>query len=135
MNKESELCCVCLEEVFLDLCRDLKCCKKNIHIKCLLELFLYNNKEYSLSKILNCPLCRQNIQIEFTIPDILVINYLYKDKFNKNLIKQYIMNNPLKYNLPKIYINEFINDNKPLISNKNYDYDDDYYYDLTIMEF
>jgi hypothetical protein len=113
---ELEICCVCLEEISFDLCRDLKCCNKNIHIKCLLELFFYKNKDYSLTFKDQCPLCRQLIQIKFTIPEILVICHLYKDTFNqyKHLIKTYITNHPLKYELPKIYIKEFIDDNKAL---------------------
>lgn len=128
---DSEVCCICLDEISLDLFRNMKCCKKNIHIKCLFKFFLYKNKNKLLTLEENCPLCRQKIIIEFNIPEILVLYYLYKDKdkfiMYKNLIKEYICYYPLKYKLPKVYIKEFINDNKSLLSEYCFDYNDRFF--------
>jgi hypothetical protein len=124
-NESSNLCCICLDECFVDECHakklsneneniNFKCCNGIIHKRCLLILFL---NEYE-----NCSLCRNEIYIfdYYTIKDIQkllhvnemkdhkenICKLLYKLSFN--IISYYfyisIFNIDLFFNKLKYYI-------------------------------
>ena len=88
-EKEHADCFICLNNTE---CIKMKCCKNNIHKKCLFEVFL--------NKFKTCPMCRQEIIFQDYFTKISVYSFLQqmswikKFYYNENIIDLFYGSNP-----------------------------------------